>query len=89
MALGAERTHVIGMVVRSGLGLVMVGMGVGIAISLTLGRVIGAQLVGVRAYDPETIAATTLLLMMTAAIACWIPARRAARVDPVIALRYQ
>jgi len=71
------------------LRLVVAGMAVGITISLTLGRVIGTQLVGVSAYDPETLAATTLLLMMTAAIACWIPARRAARVDPVVALRYQ
>jgi hypothetical protein len=48
----------------------------------------GAQLVRIGAYDPGTIAATTLLLMMTAAIPCWIPARRAARVHPVVALRY-
>lgn len=89
MALGAERAHVLGMVVRTGLGLVMAGMGVGITISLTLGRVIGTQLVGVKVYDPETLAATTLLLMMRAAIACWIPARRAARVDPMVALRYE
>ncbi len=89
MALGAERTHVLGMVVRTGFGLVVAGIGVGIAISLTLGRVIGAQLVGVRAYDPETIVATTFLLTLTAVIACWIPARRAARVDPMVALRYQ
>jgi putative ABC transport system permease protein len=89
MALGAERGHVLGMVVRTGLRLVWAGMAVGIALSLTLGRVIGTELVGVRVYDPETLAATTLLLTMTAAIACWIPARRAARVDPVVALRYQ
>jgi putative ABC transport system permease protein len=89
MALGAERMHVLEMVVRTGLVLVMAGMGVGIAISLALARVIGSQLVGVKVYDPETLAATTLLLMMTAAIACWIPARRAARVDPMVALRHQ
>ena len=89
IALGAERGNVLGMVVRTGLRLVWVGMAVGIALSLTLGRVIGTELVGVRAYDPETLAATTLLLTMTATIACWIPARRAARVDPVVALRYQ
>jgi putative ABC transport system permease protein len=89
MALGAERTHVLGMVVRTGLGLVLAGIGVGIAISLTLGRVMGTQLVGVRAYDPETFAATTLLLTMTAAVACWIPARRATHVEPIVALRYQ
>jgi putative ABC transport system permease protein len=89
MALGAERGDVLDLVVRSGLRLVVAGMAIGIAISLTLGRVIGTQLVGVSAYDPETLAATTLLLIITAAIACWIPARRAARVDPMVALRYQ
>jgi ABC-type lipoprotein release transport system permease subunit len=50
---------------------------------------IGTQLVGVNVYDPETLAATTSLLTITAVIACWIPARRAARVDPMVALRYQ
>jgi len=89
MALGAERRAVLGMVVRSGLRLVGVGIAIGVAVSLTLGRMIGTQLVGVNVYDPETLAATTLLLTLTAAIACWIPARRAARVDPVVALRYQ
>ena len=89
MALGAERGDVLGMVVRSGLRLVVVGITIGVAISLTLGRVIGTQLVGVSVYDPETLVATTLLLTLTAAIACWIPARRAARVDPMVALRYQ
>ncbi|MGZ4816754.1 MAG: ADOP family duplicated permease [Terriglobales bacterium] len=89
MALGAERGDVLGMIVRSGLRLVILGIAIGIAISLTLGRVIGTQLVGVSVYDPETLAATTLLLTLTAAIACWIPARRAARVDPMVALRYQ
>jgi putative ABC transport system permease protein len=88
MALGAERGDVLGMVVRSGLRLVVVGIAIGVAISMALGRVIGTQLVGVSVYDPETLAATTLLLTITAAIACWIPARRAARVDPMVALRY-
>jgi putative ABC transport system permease protein len=50
---------------------------------------IGAQLVGVTAYDPATLVATSLLLAVTAAVACWIPARRAARVDPMVALRYE
>ncbi len=88
MALGAEDGEVLRMVVRTGLRLVVAGMAIGIAMSLVLGRVIGTQLVGVTAYDPATLAATTLLLTMTAAIACWIPARRAARVDPLVALRY-
>lgn len=89
MALGAESTDVVGMVVRTGLRPVVAGIAIGIAASLLLGRVIGSQLVEVSAYDPATLAAMTLLLTMTAAIACWIPARRAARVDPLVALRYE
>ena len=89
MALGAEAADVLRMVVRTGLRLVMAGMAIGIAVSLVLGRVIETQLVGVAAYDPVTLAATTSLLTITAAFACWIPARRAARVDPMVALRYE
>ncbi|HKW61199.1 MAG TPA: ABC transporter permease [Candidatus Acidoferrum sp.] len=89
MALGAESRDVLGMVVRLGLRLVAVGMAIGIALSLALGRLIGTQLTGVSAYDPLTLAVTTLLLTLTAAVACWIPARKAARVDPMVALRYE
>jgi len=89
MALGAERTDVLGMVIRSGLRFVLAGLAIGIVVSLLLGRLVSAQLVGVTAYDPATLAVMTLLLTLTAAIACWIPARRAARVDPAIALRYE
>ena len=89
MALGAAGADVLGMVVRTGLRLVLLGTVVGLAISSVLGRIMGAQLAGVKSYDPVTLASTTLLLTLTAALASWIPARRAARVDPVIALRYE
>jgi predicted permease len=89
MALGAEGKNVLGMVVGTGLRLVLAGLAIGIAASLVLGRLLANQLVGVTAYDPATLAATTLLLTVTGAIGSWIPARRAARVDPMIALRYE
>ena len=89
MALGAEGANVLGMVVKTGLRLVVAGMAIGLGVSLALGRLIATQLVGVKAYDPLTLAATVTLLTITAAIACWIPARRAARVDPMVALRYE
>ena len=89
MALGAERRDVLEMVVRGGLGLVFAGIGVGLAVSLVLGRVITAQLNGVPAHDPATLAGTVLVVIATGAMACWIPARRAARLDPNVALRYE
>jgi len=89
VALGAAGADVLGMIVKAGLRLVVAGMAIGVGVSLALGRLIGPQLVGVTAYDPPTLAATTLLLTITAAIACWVPARRAARVDPMVALRYE
>lgn len=89
MALGAERSAVVGMVVRAGLRLVVAGIALGIGVSLLLVRFIETQLAGMTPYDPATLAATTALLTITGAIACWIPARRAARVDPLVALRYE
>lgn len=89
MALGAEGSAVLGMVIGAGLRLVVAGIAIGIAVSLVLVRVLETQLVGVPVYDPPTLVATALLLAMTAAIACWIPARRAARVDPLVSLRYE
>jgi putative ABC transport system permease protein len=89
MALGAKGADVLAMIVRSGLRPVLVGIAIGLAMSALLGRAIGAQLVGVTAYDPQTLAAAAVLLTTTAAIACWIPARRAARVDPLVALRHE
>jgi putative ABC transport system permease protein len=90
MALGAERADVLRSVIRAGLRLVTAGVGIGLMVSLLLGRAIEAELSrGVKPYDPATLAGTTLLLVVTGALACWIPARRAARVDPMVALRYE
>jgi putative ABC transport system permease protein len=90
MALGAERADVLRLVIRAGLRLVTAGVAIGLIVSLLLGRAIAAELArGVKPYDPLTLAGTTLLLVATGALACWIPARRAARVDPMAALRYE
>jgi putative ABC transport system permease protein len=87
--LGAERGNVLGLVVKMGLRLVALGAGIGVVASLLLARVIATQLWGVSAYDPYTLAAVTTLLLVTGLVACWIPARRASRVDPLVALRYE
>ena len=89
MALGAESGDVLKLVINMGLRLVILGVGIGLAVSLGVARVIATQLWGVSPYDPATLIAVPLLLFVTGLIACWVPARRAARVDPLIALRYE
>jgi putative ABC transport system permease protein len=90
MALGAERANVLRLVIIEGLRLVLAGVVVGLIVSLLLGRAVEAELwPGVKPYDPATLASTVLLLLATGVLACWIPARRAARVDPMVALRYE
>ncbi|HEY2121270.1 MAG TPA: ABC transporter permease [Candidatus Acidoferrum sp.] len=89
MALGANDGDVLGMVVRMGLRLVAIGVAVGLIASVALGKIIATQLWGVSAYDPWTLMSVPVVLLITAFLACYIPARRAARVDPVIALRYE
>jgi putative ABC transport system permease protein len=89
MALGAQASDVLGMVVRMGLGLVAAGVGIGVLASLAMGRIIATQLWGVSAYDPWTLTCVPLVLLTTGLLACWLPARRAARVDPMVALRYE
>ena len=89
MALGAKAWDVLGMVIRMGLRLVGIGVLVGLAASVALGRVIATQLWGVSAYDTWTLASVPALLLITGLLACWLPARRAARVDPLVALRYE
>ena len=90
IALGAERADVLRLVIKAGLRLVTAGVAIGLIVSLLLGRAIEAVLSrGVKPYDPATLAGMTLLLVATGALACWIPARRAARVDPMVALRYE
>jgi putative ABC transport system permease protein len=90
MALGAKRANVLRQVIVEGLRLVLAGIVVGLLVSVLLGRAVEAELwPGVKPYDPVTLASTVLLLLATGVAACWIPARRAARVDPMVALRYE
>jgi len=89
IALGAERRDVLVMVLRQGLGLVGLGLGAGIAASLLLTRLLISLLFEVRPTDVATSAAVALLLAVVALLACYLPARRASRVDPLIALRYE
>jgi putative ABC transport system permease protein len=86
MALGAQSMQVLRMVVQQGLRLVGVGMVIGIPTALLSARVLSSQLIGVTTSDPMTYAAVIIVLTATTVIAAWIPARRAARVDPKIAL---
>lgn len=90
MALGAKRADVLRSVIAAGLRLVAAGVAIGLIVSQLLGRAIeGVLWRGVKPYDPATLAGMTLLLLATGALACWIPARRAVRVDPIVALRYE
>jgi len=87
MALGAQPHTVVSLMIGQGLRLALVGAVIGIAAALALTRVVRSLLYAVTPTDPLTFAAVTVLLLLVALLACWLPARRAARVDPVVALR--
>ncbi len=87
MALGAPRRHVLGLMLTMGGRLVLVGLAIGIAASLASTRLLRSQLFGIQPADPLAYAAVTVLLGFVALVACYIPARRAARVDQLTALR--
>ena len=89
MALGAARSDVMRMVVRQGMALVLVGLAIGLALALALARVLKSLLYEVSAWDPLTFAAVAVVLLGISLVASWIPARRATRVDPLAALRYE
>lgn len=89
MALGAARSDILLAVLRNGLWLVTAGIGLGLVLVLAATRVVADFLVGVSTTDPLTFAAVTILLALVSLAACYIPARRAMKLDPMVALRYE
>jgi ABC-type antimicrobial peptide transport system permease subunit len=87
MALGAQMRHIMQLILKHGVVLVALGVVIGLVAAVVLTRLMSHLLYGVTATDPVTFAAIGLLLTVVALVACYLPARRAAQVDPIIALR--
>jgi ABC-type antimicrobial peptide transport system permease subunit len=89
MALGAQSKQVLALVLKQGMLLAVIGAVLGVVVALPVTRLASTLLYGVSPTDPLTYISITLLLMAVALLACYIPARRATRVDPLVALRYE
>jgi len=89
MALGADRGQVLSMMIRGGMGTIAMGLALGLVLSLGLTRLMSGLLFGVHASDPLALGGAAFLLVAAALLAIFIPARRATRVNPMVALRYE
>ena len=89
MALGAQKSQVLSLVIGHGLRLILVGIALGLVAALALTRVMGSLLFEVKPTDPITYLGVSGLLLAIGCLACWLPARRATRVDPIQSLRYE
>jgi ABC-type antimicrobial peptide transport system permease subunit len=89
MALGAQRQNVLWLILRESLLLVCVGVVIGVPVVFAVGKWISSLLFGVKAADPLAIALAAVLMFLVGIVACYVPARRAMRVDPIVALRYE
>jgi putative ABC transport system permease protein len=89
MAMGAQSGRILRLVVGQGMRLAIAGLTLGILIALAATRVLSSLLFGVSAHDPLIFGGVSLVLAAAAILACYIPARRATRVDPLVALRYE
>ncbi len=89
MALGAQPGNVLRLILSGGMAMVAAGVVIGLGISVLFARSLNTLLFGIGSFDPASFLSTAALLMLVALAACWIPARRAMRVDPIVALRYE
>jgi putative ABC transport system permease protein len=89
MALGANRADVMKMITRQGMRLAAAGVGIGLVLALALAKLLSSLLIGVSGYDMATFILVPVILVAVALVACYLPARRATKVDPLVALRYE
>jgi putative ABC transport system permease protein len=89
IAMGAGQGSILKMIIRQGILIVSAGLAAGVALTLGIASLVGDFLSGVSPYDPLTYVSVSALLVVVALFACYVPARRATRVDPMVALRYE